>query len=183
MVFKACRRYASFITDSERSKTLEDYLALLLRCIRMDVVLAIIYVALGLVPLIGKHEPVLSTPSGIASVVLLALIVVLWLVDAGLLLHFKRVIEGSVDKPDAVPELIRWKRICVASSTLSLFVYLVRFVAEAWMSVGQGNAMWISLAVGVLIFVVKLMRVLAVHSFSAWLRLRWPTQSAGQPNP
>lgn len=175
------KRYMIFINDPE-GRSFDEYMALFRRCICMDVVLAVIYTALGMVSLMAhKH----SFRSG-WSIVLnasLAAVIVLWLIDAVLVCSFQRNLADSMGKPPETVEMdsiIKWKRIIVANAGVGFGFYVLHLALEMYVAYRGNvlNQMVGSLAGMAVAFVLKLLRLLAINSFSCWVRKHWDLQRA-----
>ena len=177
-----CYRYLSFVTNPA-GQTIWDYFALFRRQAFVD--LALVLVVLRSVLLLGTDNLI-----GILGVC----VVLIWLCDAALVLHFSgRVRETCGRNPASISQddmdgLIQRKRILVAVSLLGLIVYVARFCVELSVisELGDPEAMYLPGVLVLVVVVIKVCRLLALNSFSNWIRGRHgppsPRLSASAPS-
>ncbi|CAE7275977.1 NLRC3 [Symbiodinium microadriaticum] len=178
-----CRRYLSFVTHTT-DKTLEDYFALFRRLAMVDLLLVVAYgvlVGISISLMVGDADE-----DSFVRMLLLVLgvcVVVIWLCDAALVTHFGfRVREAATSDsvhPDNVKDLIQRKRLCLVVSSLGLAVYVARFCVELWQAREQGllETMSLPTVILALVLLVKVLRLLALNSFSNWVRMTAGTSS------
>merc|ERR1712150_219231 len=170
-----------FVRDWQ-TKSLDDYLALFRRCVVLDVCLAIAYVASAASAYSARIRTggALGT-LGIISIGLVAAIALLWLLDAVLLCKLRSSATAAAGDREALARLLWPASICVASSGIGLFVYLthvgVDLLANVGSSVSIGGAVSVLL---VIIVLQKGLRLLAVHSFGAWLRAQTKVETGAE---
>eukprot|EP00443_Scrippsiella_acuminata_P010335 CAMPEP_0115301736 /NCGR_PEP_ID=MMETSP0270-20121206/70015_1 /TAXON_ID=71861 /ORGANISM="Scrippsiella trochoidea, Strain CCMP3099" /LENGTH=272 /DNA_ID=CAMNT_0002719629 /DNA_START=177 /DNA_END=993 /DNA_ORIENTATION=+ len=144
--------------------------------------MAALYLALDLLTPVGEKSAsptsAHSAPFSSALTALLLTVVALWLMDAALVCLYKKKLTAAEDsgRPAAeLPALTRWQMVCVFSSSLALFVYAARLLLKLyafWLEFGQ-QAVLTQVITNGLILLLKVMKVLALHSFSTWLRVCW----------
>ena len=172
-----CRGYLSFVTNTA-GKTFGDYFALFRRQALVDV--ALVLAVLRSVLVLGVDDLI-----GVLGVC----VVFIWLCDAALVLHFSsRVREacaGNSISQDHMDGLIQRKRILVAVSLLGLIVYVARFCVELSVisALGRLDAIYLPTALVLVVVVIKVVRLLALNSFSNWVRLRAQRLSASTSAP
>ncbi|CAE7211524.1 PARP3 [Symbiodinium sp. CCMP2456] len=166
------RRYLSFVTQTA-NKTLADYVLLFRQCAIADVMLVVIYaihVFSSVSLMVNNYDE--ATFLEVVLVVLGVSVVFLWLCDAALVTRLgSRVREASANgtvSPEKVETVINMKRLCVAVSGLGLAVYTLRFCVQLWKANESLNTFNICLLV--LLLFTKVLRLLALNSFSTWLR-------------
>ena len=175
-----CRRYLSFVTRTA-DKTLEDYFALF-RCLAIvDVLLAVAFaVRIGLTVSLKVSD---HDSAGALLPVLGVWVVCIWLCEAALVMHLGRCVrEASTSNsvcPDRVADLVHRKRLCLVVSSLGLAVYLSRFCMELWQFSEQGllDTMLLPTCILAVVLLVKVLRLLALNSFSKWVRTTAGTSS------
>jgi len=167
---KRFRFYNSFLTNTSE-KTLADYISLFRRSICVDIVLSVVYGVLG-GTLICVTPQVLDSPIGIISSAVLALVSLVWLLDAALMARFKHVTEAWSGAGDPPSEVTRWFHICVVGATVGIVLYFIRLAIEVATSIAIAHDIQQQFAgyvITLLLAGLKIMRVLAVSSFSRWL--------------
>mmetsp|Transcript_117484 Transcript_117484/g.184764 ORF Transcript_117484/g.184764 Transcript_117484/m.184764 type:complete len:137 (+) Transcript_117484:3-413(+) len=117
------------------------------------------------------------------EILLLIAVCAFWILDAALITLFLRVLPKYY--PRDTGRLIMWKRICVSNNVIGLSLYAARLVIEAidYNNSGILYSFTLSLVILAFIFGLKVMRLLAVNSFSHWLRLQspWSVAPPGVP--
>jgi hypothetical protein len=167
---KRFRFYNSFVTNTDE-KTLADYISLFRRSICVDVILSVVYGVLG-VTLICLTPQVLDSPIGIISSVVLAAVSLFWLLDAALMARFKQVVEAWSGAGDPPSEVTTWFHICLVSATVGIVLYFIRLALEVATSITITHDIqqqFVGYVITLLLAGLKIMRVLAVNSFSRWL--------------
>ncbi|CAE6926737.1 PARP3 [Symbiodinium sp. CCMP2592] len=177
-----CSRYISFVT-STANKTLADYLILFHRCAIADVWLVLIYaihVFSSVSLMVNNYDE--ATFLEVILVVLGVSVVFLWLCDAALVTRLRsRVREASssgVVSPEKVEGVINMKRLCVAVSGLGITVYALRFCVQLWKANESLNT--VNSCLLAVLLLTKVLRLLALNSFSDWLRATGQATSARQ---
>ncbi|CAE7221923.1 PARP3 [Symbiodinium sp. CCMP2592] len=179
-----CRRYLelSFATQTA-DQTLEDYSALFRILAIVDVLLAVAFaVRIGLTVSLMVCDP--DSAGALTLLPVLGVwVVCIWLCDAALVMHLGRCVsEASTSNsvcPDLVADLVHRKRLCLVVSSLGLAVYLSRFCVELWQFSEQGllDTMPLPTCILAVVLVVKVLRLLALNSFSKWVRTTGGTSS------
>ena len=171
-----CSPYFSIITHTAE-KTLEDYLAFFQAIVIADLLLVVLYTVH-----IAFHMALMDSDNHTASctdmlvLVLGTCVVLLWLVDAALSMHFgSRVRKASISdtvNPEKVDALVHRNRVCIAVGSFALTIYLARFCVELLKAREQGqmDAMQECIVVLAPVLFVKVIRLLAFHSFGCWVR-------------
>jgi hypothetical protein len=176
---KRFRYYNSFITDTDQ-KTLADYISLFRRSICVDIILAVVYGVLGGIQ-ICLHPQVLDSLLGIISSAVLVLVSLFWLLDAALMARFKQVVEAWSGAGDPPSEVTTWFHICVVSATVGIVLYFIRLALEVASSFALTHDIHQQLygyLITLLLAGLKIMRVLAVNSFSRWLGMAQSKKTA-----
>jgi small-conductance mechanosensitive channel len=170
-----CNRYVKFVKDTQ-NRTLEEYLALFRRACIIDIILAFCY---GIQAGLAGQELMLTSSKDIEAIVSLSLLVIavlIWFCDAILMSLFKRNVEQTEKSDEGVERLILWKRIIVGVSISGLAFYSVHIVLENFSALSKGVDTTV-IGLTALVLALKSLRILAVNSFSIWLRLNWVSGS------
>jgi len=174
-----CRKlalYYSFVSETEK-KTFDEYMELFRRSVCMDIVLVVLYGVLAVVSMTSLKLPGNSEqPLQTLQKILMCVVIVLWLVDACLLTNFIKIVRScqhTLMQPTAMQKMILWKRICATNAGVGLAVYTVRLGINLLLGAQHGihQNMLIQFLMLGFVLALKVMRVLAVNSFSKWLRL------------
>lgn len=176
-------RLLSFVTQTT-DKTLGDYFDLICRLAIVDLLLAVAFaVQLGLSASLFTSDSDEESFVGKFLPLLGVWVVIIWLSDAALVMHFGRCVnEASTSHsvcPDRVADLLYRKRLCLVVSSLGLVVYLGRFCVELWQLKEQGlqETMSLPICIMAVVMLVKVLRLLTLNSFSSWVRMTAGTSS------
>ncbi|OLQ02258.1 Poly [ADP-ribose] polymerase 3 [Symbiodinium microadriaticum] len=176
-------RLLSFVTQTT-DKSLGDYFDLICRLAIVDLLLAVAFaVQLGLSASLFTSDSDEESFVGKFLPVLGVWVVIIWLSDAALVMHFGRCVnEASTSHsvcPDKVADLLYRKRLCLVVSSLGLVVYLGRFCVELWQLKEQGlqETMSLPICIMAVVMLVKVLRLLTLNSFSSWVRMTAGTSS------
>merc|ERR1712203_1022233 len=142
------------------------------RSICVDILLSVVYGVLGVTFTVCLTPQVLDSPIGILSSVVLAVVSLVWLLDAALMVRFKQVVEAWSGAGDPPSEVTTWFHICLVGATVGIVLYFIRLALEVATSIAITHDIqqqYANYAITLLLAGLKIMRVLAVNSFSRWL--------------
>jgi len=176
---KCFRLYNSFVTNSDE-KTLEEYVGLFRRSIKLDIILAVVY-GVGGVAMIPANPQVLQVPIGIISTAVLAIVTLFGLLDAAFMVRFKQIVEAWSDAGEPPLELTTWFRICIVSATTLVVLYFIKLALEVATSVvtHDNPFLFVHYVITLCFAGLKIMRVRAINSFSRWLSVTQSKKTSG----
>eukprot|EP00929_Paragymnodinium_shiwhaense_P055727 TRINITY_DN27906_c0_g1_i1.p1 TRINITY_DN27906_c0_g1~~TRINITY_DN27906_c0_g1_i1.p1 ORF type:complete len:217 (+),score=38.75 TRINITY_DN27906_c0_g1_i1:69-719(+) len=173
--------YRKFWTEAE-ARDLDEYVSIFHRIVMVDVVLVLLYpfIALQGVLKLKAGDRGMLAMEGVEDCMLYVVffVLVLWTLDAFLLMLFINKVTKVLGKPDWYAVVTRWRKRCGGLSCLGLALCIVCFALEAYELAMRKGPVQLGATVIMLcsIFICKLIRVIALRCFGRWTKAFWQNQ-------